>query len=147
MVHFTETHRKTSSFGMYLLNIISTCHFCFIQKIIYHLKKNWSCFSLLKSCRSSIYVITIVKFRDSPIQNVFNFSQRTSMNFCKVSYTKQACTCLKSTIEPLEKEFRKRKSSKFFIVNFGHILTLTSKCLLVIASMTRPFSNKISPMT
>ena len=32
--HFTETHRKTSNFN------ISTCHFCFMQKIIYYLKRN-----------------------------------------------------------------------------------------------------------
>ena len=38
-VHFAETHRKTSNFDMCVFNFISTCHFCFIQKIIYHLKK------------------------------------------------------------------------------------------------------------
>ena len=27
---------------------------CFIQKIMYHLKRNWPCFCLLKLCRSSI---------------------------------------------------------------------------------------------
>ena len=82
--HFTETHRKTSNFDMCLLNFISTCHFCFIQKIFYHLKRNWPRFSLPKFCRSNIYVITIVKFSNSPIQNVFSFPRWTSMNFCKV---------------------------------------------------------------
>ena len=72
-IHFTETHRKTSNFDMCLLNFISTCHFCFIQKIIYHLKRNWPRFRLPKFFRSSIYVIIIVKFSNSPIQNVFNF--------------------------------------------------------------------------
>ena len=85
IIHFTETHRKTSNFDMRLLNFISTCHSCFIQKIIYHLKRNWPRFSLLKFCRSSIYVITIAKFSNSPIQNVFNFPQGISMDFCKVN--------------------------------------------------------------
>ena len=82
--HFTETHRKTSNFYMCLLNFISTCYYCFIQKIIYHLKRNWPRFSLPKFCRISIYVITIVKFSNRSIQNPFNFPQRTSMDFCKV---------------------------------------------------------------
>ena len=66
-LHFTETHRKTSNFDMCLLNFISTC-LCFIQKLIYHLKRNWPRFSLPKICRSSIYVIAIVKFSNRPIQ-------------------------------------------------------------------------------
>ena len=73
--HFTETHRKTSDFDMYFLNFTSTCLFCFIQKIIYDLKRNWPRFSFPKFCPSSIYVITIVKFSNSPIQNVFSFPQ------------------------------------------------------------------------
>ena len=42
--------------------------------------------SLPKFCRSSICVITIVKFSNSPVQNVFNFPQWTSMDFCKVEF-------------------------------------------------------------
>ena len=80
--HFTVTRRKTSNFDMCLLNLISIYHFCFIQKIFYHLKRNWPRFSLSKFCRSSIYVITIVKFSNSPIQNLINFPQR--MDFCKM---------------------------------------------------------------
>ena len=57
----TVNHRKTSNFGMCLLNFIHTCHFCFIPKIIHHLKRNWPRFSLPEFCRSSIYVITVVK--------------------------------------------------------------------------------------
>ena len=60
VLHCTETHRKTSNFYMCLLNFISTYHFYFMQKIIYHLKRNWPRFSLPKFSRSSIYVITIV---------------------------------------------------------------------------------------
>ena len=60
VLHCTETHRKTSNFYMCLLNSISTYHFCFMQKIIYHLKRNWPRFSLPKFSGSSIYVITIV---------------------------------------------------------------------------------------
>ena len=71
---------------MCLLNFISICHFCFIQKIIYHLKRHWPRFSLLKFCRSSIYLITIVKLSNRSIQNLFNFPQRTSTDFCKVMY-------------------------------------------------------------
>ena len=37
------------------LDFICTCHLCFTQKIMYHLKRNWPCFYLLKLCRSSIY--------------------------------------------------------------------------------------------
>ena len=70
---------------MCVLNFIFTCHFCFIKKIIYHLKRNFTRFSLPKFCRSSIYVITIVEFRNRPIQNLLNFPQRTSMDFSKVS--------------------------------------------------------------
>ena len=80
-VHFAETHRKTSNFDMCVLNFISTFHYCFIQKIIFHLKRNWPHFSLPKFCRSSIYV----KFRNRPIQNLLNFPQRTSIDFFKVS--------------------------------------------------------------
>ena len=83
-LHLTETQRKTSNFDMYPLNFISTCHFCFIQKIIYHLIRNWARFSLPKFCRSSIYVITNVKFSNSLIQNIFSFLQWTSMDFRKV---------------------------------------------------------------
>ena len=82
--YFTETHSKTSNFNVNLLNLVSTCHFCLIQKIIYHLKRNWLRCSLPKFCRSSIYVITIVKFSNRPIQNLFNFPQETSVDFCKV---------------------------------------------------------------
>ena len=85
-VHLKETHRITSNFDMCLLNFISTCHFCFIQKIIYYLKRNWPRFSLPKFCRSSIYAITIVKVNNRPIQNLLNFPQRTSMDFCKVRF-------------------------------------------------------------
>ena len=48
-------------------------------------KKNWPRFSLPKFTRSSIYVITIVKFSNRSIQNLLNFPQRTSMDFYKVS--------------------------------------------------------------
>ena len=37
------------------------------------LKNNWPRFSLPKLCRSSIYVITILKFSGRPAQNLFNF--------------------------------------------------------------------------
>ena len=80
IMYFTEIHRKTSNFDMCLLNFISICHFCFIQKIIHHLKINWPRFSLPKFCRSSIYVITIVIFSNRYIENLFNFPQRTSMD-------------------------------------------------------------------
>ena len=46
-------------------------------------------FSLRKFCRSSIYVITIVKFSNRPIQNLFNFPNRTSMDSCKVLWWKE----------------------------------------------------------
>ena len=71
--HFTEIHRKTSNFDMCLLSFISTCYFCFMKKIIYYFKRNWLRFNLPKFCCSSIYVITIVKFNNRPIQNLFNF--------------------------------------------------------------------------
>ena len=74
-VHSTETHRKTSNFD------ISTCHFCLIQKIICYLKRNQPRFSLPKFYRCSIYVIAIVKFSNRPVQNLFNFPQRTSKDF------------------------------------------------------------------
>ena len=79
MQHFTETHRKTSNFD------ISTCHFCFMQKIIYYSKRNSPRFSLPKFCRCSIYVITIVNFTNRAVQNLFNFPQRSSMDFSKVT--------------------------------------------------------------
>ena len=69
---------------MCLLSCVSTCHLCFIQKIIYHFKRNWPRFSLPKFCRSSFYVITIIKFSNSSIQTLFNFPDRTSMDICKV---------------------------------------------------------------
>ena len=84
-VHFAETHRKTSNFDMCVLNFFSTCHLCFIQKIIYHLKRIWPRFSLPKFYCSSIYVITFVKFRYRSVQNLLSFPQRTSMDFSKVS--------------------------------------------------------------
>ena len=80
-----ETHGKTSNFDICVLDFIFTCHFCFIKKIIYHLKRNFTRFSLPKFCRSSNYVITIVEFRNRPIQNLHSFPQRTSMDFSKVS--------------------------------------------------------------
>ena len=61
---------------MNLLNLISTCHF--LSHTI-DLKRNWPRFSLPKFCRSGIYVITIVKFSNRPIQILFNFPQQTSM--------------------------------------------------------------------
>ena len=67
---------------MCLLNLILIYLFCFIQKIIHLLKRNWPHFSLPKFCRSNIYVITIAKFSNRPIKNLFNFPQRTSMDFC-----------------------------------------------------------------
>ena len=70
---------------MCLLNFIYTSNFCLIQKVIYHLQKNWPYCSLPKFCRSSIYVITIVKFSNRSIQNLFNLLQQTSMDFCKVN--------------------------------------------------------------
>ena len=76
--HFTETHRKKTNFN------ISTCHFCFIQTIIYYLRRNQPCFRLPKFYRCSIYIITYAKFSNMPVQNLFNFSQRTSMYFSKV---------------------------------------------------------------
>ena len=79
MQHFTETHRKTSNFD------ISTCHFCFMQKIIYYSKRNSPRFSLPKFCRCSIYVITIVNFTNRAVQSLFNFPQRSSMDFSKVT--------------------------------------------------------------
>ena len=57
------------------LNFISPWHCCFIQKIIYHLKGKWPRFSLQKFCRSSFFVITIVKFSNRPAHNLINFSQ------------------------------------------------------------------------
>ena len=81
---------------MCLLSCISTCHLCFIQKIIYHFKRNWPRFSLQKFCRSSIYVITIIKFGNSSIQTLFNFPDQTSMDICKVRPEKCLCVCLKS---------------------------------------------------
>ena len=85
VVHFTETHRKTPNFNVSLLNLISTCHFLSHIKDYISFKKKRGRFSLPKFCRSSIYVITIVKFSNKPIQNLFNFPQETSMDFCKVS--------------------------------------------------------------
>ena len=52
---FTETHRKTSNFD------ISTCHFCFIQKIICYLKRNQPRLSLPKFYRCSNLVIGLFK--------------------------------------------------------------------------------------
>ena len=75
--HFTETHRKTSNFDICLLNFSSTCHFFFTENIIYHLKRNWSRFSLRQFCYSSIYIIYIVKLSNSSIQTLFNFPERT----------------------------------------------------------------------
>ena len=84
--HFTEIHRKTSNFDMCLLSFISTCYFCFMKKIIYYFKRNWLRFNLPKFCCSSIYVITIVKFNNRPIQNLFNFLSKLlliSVKWCK----------------------------------------------------------------
>lgn len=58
--HFTATHRQTSNFYIFV-DFIYICHFCFIQKIIYHLKRNRPRFSLPKFCRNSICVIIIEK--------------------------------------------------------------------------------------
>ena len=51
-----------------------------------HFKRNWPRFSLPKFCRSSIYVIAIVKFSNSPIQNILNFPQWTSMDLVIVFF-------------------------------------------------------------
>ena len=111
IIHFTETHRKTSNFDLCLLNFISTCHSCFIRKIIYHLKRNWPRFSLPKFCRSSIYVITIAKFSNSPMQNVFNFPQWTSMDCCKVNNN------LSTNLPNMLNEFTKYLIRWAFLVN------------------------------
>ena len=51
----------------------------------YYLQRNWPRLSLRKFCRSSIYVVTtIIKFSNKPIQILFNFLRRTSVDFCKV---------------------------------------------------------------
>ena len=56
----------------------------FKKKHIYHSKRNWSHFRLPKFCHSSIYVITIVRFGYTPIQNLSSFPQQTSMYFREV---------------------------------------------------------------
>ena len=84
LISLYRNHVKTSNFDICLLNFISTCHFCLIQKIIHHLKRNWPRFSLPKFFSSSIYVITIVKIINSSTQTLFNFPERTSTDFCKV---------------------------------------------------------------
>ena len=40
LLMFTVTHRKTSNFDMCLQKFSYTCHFCFIWKIMYHIKRN-----------------------------------------------------------------------------------------------------------
>ena len=86
---FQKQPGKTSNFNMCLLNFIFTCHFRFIQKIIYHSKRNLPRFSLMKFCCISIYFIAIVKFNNRPIQNLLNFSERISMDFCQVIHNKK----------------------------------------------------------
>ena len=55
--------------------VVRCCYSCsFLDQIVL----------LPKFSRSSIYVITIVKFCNRPIQSLFNFPQRTSMDFFQV---------------------------------------------------------------
>ena len=64
---------------MCLLSFISTCHFCFIQKIIYYLKEIGL---VLVSQSSAVVTFTsslLVKFSNRVIQNLFSFPQRTSI--------------------------------------------------------------------
>ena len=48
-----------------------------LYKRLYHLKRNRPRFRLRKFCRSSSYVVAIVKFNSRPIQTLFNFPQRS----------------------------------------------------------------------
>ena len=63
---------------------IHTFHFCFLQKIANHIKRNWLRFSLLRLYRTNIYVINIVKISNRFILNLFSCLQQTSMDSCKV---------------------------------------------------------------
>ena len=99
-------------------NFISTCHFCFIRKIIYHLKRNQPCFSLLKFCRSSIYVITIVKFSNSSFQTIFNFPDRMSMDFCKMIQFLELKKSVVSVVTILLRDFLVLK----YVLKTAHIL-------------------------
>ena len=50
---------------------------------MYHIDRNWLRFILPQACHNKVYVITILKLRNRPIQNLFNFSQRTSIDYWK----------------------------------------------------------------
>ena len=71
--YFTLSRRKTSNFAESLLNNFK-----------FHLQRNWPRFSsLTKFYRSSIHhVITIVKFSNRPIQNMFKLVW-ISVKWCK----------------------------------------------------------------
>ena len=47
-------------------------------------KRNWPRFSLPQLCPINIYVIAIVKICNRPIQNLFNCSLWTFMDYCKL---------------------------------------------------------------
>ena len=48
---------------------------------MYNIKRNWLRFNLPQLCQSNVYVITIVTLRNMPIQNLFNFPQRPSIDY------------------------------------------------------------------
>lgn len=52
-------------------------------KVYLHLPL-WPRFSLPQLCCNNIYVVTILKITNKSRQNLFNCSQRTSMDYCKV---------------------------------------------------------------
>ena len=59
------------------------------------MQRNWQRFGLRKFYRISIYVITVVKFSNRPIQNLLNLFQRTSMDFGKVDSRNKILKILK----------------------------------------------------
>ena len=65
--------------------------------------------SSLKFCCSTIYVITIENLSNKPIQNLLNFPQQTSMDFCKVV---QSTVILVKFLQKDTDKFKKYQTNK-----------------------------------
>ena len=76
-IQFTVSHTNILFLTCTFQNFIHICWHCFLYDYIS--KRSWPCFSGPYICWSHIYIITIIKFSNKSIQNLFIADKETCM--------------------------------------------------------------------
>ena len=108
-----------------------------------HWQRNWPRFSFPKFCWSSIYVITFVKFSNRSIQILFNFLQRTSMDFCKV-YSFKNCVLERAWEKALRESTAKLQKSNKGELRYCHKKSSSQYCACVKGNCVARWNHKVA---